>query len=114
MDKEERRAKAQEILDNSEMKQSICHEIVGVSFKDIEKAMKSILNEREPPKSSSEDMDDIVDYAPEKVYPDFHSYGSGSLSFKPVSKETTYTKAEVQELVKDYFVRKEPKKPRRK
>jgi len=36
-------SRAKEVLNSNELKQAICNTVLGVSFKDVEKAMKSLL-----------------------------------------------------------------------
>ena len=66
------------------------------------------MQERDPPKRNDEEIEDIVEYAPEKVFPEF------SLPPRPITpkyvdddprNKSTYTKREAQEMVEEYFSR---------
>ncbi len=46
--KEERAKRAQQILSDTNEKQAICHQIIGASYKDIEKALRSIVDDKRP------------------------------------------------------------------
>lgn len=70
LSREERILRIQEILDSVEEKQAICNQIIGTSFKDIEKALTSIKGEK--PKSN--DADELAKEIPDKVYPEKQSF----------------------------------------
>ena len=44
---EERRAKAESILASSERKQELCNQLQGLSFRELEKVLKSVIAERQ-------------------------------------------------------------------
>jgi len=44
---EDRRARAEEILASNEWKQDICNDLLGLSFKDLERTLQGIIDERE-------------------------------------------------------------------
>jgi len=67
LSKEDRAIRIQEILDSTDEKQAICNQIVGTSFKDIEKALVSI-------KGKVSDAEELAQEIPEKVYPEKQSF----------------------------------------
>ena len=100
LDKEQRLRKAYEILHSNDIKQDLCHRIIGASFKDIERAMKHVIAERQPTREEQEELE-LMELAPEKfALPD-------PVVERPHSdtKYRTYTPEEVQELLKDYVGR---------
>lgn len=70
LNRDEKIRKANEILNSSELKQSICNQILGTSFKDVERAMTAILKERQLTESQQE-MLELEEEVPEKFDPDF-------------------------------------------
>jgi hypothetical protein len=64
LSKEERRATAAKILNDSNAKQKLCNACPGLSFKDIERAMKDILAEKLP---TEEEIEKLA--IPEKFNP---------------------------------------------
>jgi hypothetical protein len=56
LSKEERRAAATKILNDTNAKQKLCNACPGLSFKDIERTMKDILAERQPTEDELEEM----------------------------------------------------------
>ena len=52
--------RAAEILNSPELKQAICNQILGASFKDVEKAMESLLENRQPDRDEEETDEPIV------------------------------------------------------
>jgi hypothetical protein len=115
LSKEERKEKAKEILNSSELKQEICHRVIGISHKDVEKVMRSIIQEREPPKKdrNSEDVDEIEEYAPEKIFPEY----TLPILVKPPRRDSddphsidTYSKKEAEAMVAEFFDRTPRKK----
>lgn len=59
LDLEERRAKAEKILDDNEWKQELCNELLGLSFKDLDRTLRSILAERQVKNDEHETKLDI-------------------------------------------------------
>lgn len=51
---EERQAKANQILVNTEWKQKLCNELVGLSFRELERALRGIASERQKKEESYE------------------------------------------------------------
>lgn len=122
--------RAKEILSNNELKQAICNRVIGISFRDIDKTMKAIIDERKPSKNE-EEMLELLESHPEKLYPEimFSSvkknfrYGppltlwetmelfkAGETSIKQESTPlppyyTTYSKEEVQQMMEEHLSR---------
>lgn len=69
LNREERLSRATEILRNSDLKQSICHEILGCTHKDIDRAMRSVVDERQITEEQQE-MLELEELAPEKFDPE--------------------------------------------
>ena len=49
LDWEARQARASEILNNNSWKQQLCNELVGLSFRDLERVLTGVANERQAP-----------------------------------------------------------------
>lgn len=103
LSREERLSRATEILNSNELKQAICHKILGASFKDIDKVMTAIINERQLT-PDQEDEIELQEIAPEKFEPKFDpdlefklnkkaADPSGSMRYEP------YTREEVAALI---------------
>lgn len=54
LDWEARQTKATQILESTEWKQSICNELLGLSFKDLERTLRGIATERKKKEESYE------------------------------------------------------------
>lgn len=66
--KEERTRRVHEILDSTDEKQAICNKIAGVSFKDIEKALKDLIsNKRSKEEQTRVELEEEVPY---KLHPE--------------------------------------------
>lgn len=77
---EERAQKAKEILDSMEIKQSLCLQCPGLTHKDIERTMKSVLAERHITKPKTE----------EELYPE--KYGQEPVEeWSPGGVHVTYS-----------------------
>lgn len=68
LSKEERRLAATSILNDTNAKQKLCNSMPGLSFKDIERAMRDILAERQPTEAEIEE-EELMEIAPEKFEP---------------------------------------------
>ena len=68
LEREEKILRAYEILNSNELRQSICHQILGTTFKDIDKAMQSIIAERQLTPDQQEELE-LRDTHPEKWVP---------------------------------------------
>jgi hypothetical protein len=100
---EEKLKKANEILKSTDLKQAISHQILGTSFKDIEKTMMSIINERQLTEEQEEQIE-LEQLSPEKfdLELDFKLNKSSSDKSTMESKSykyKTYTMAEVNALL---------------
>jgi hypothetical protein len=73
--------RAHEILNDYKLKQDICNYILGASFKDVDKAMRSIIADRNPP----DDLDDMENVE----YKSFTKNDIG-VSDLPVTKTSKY------------------------
>lgn len=67
--REEQVKQAQAILEDSEAKQAICHKVLGASHKDVERALKSIIQDKKPTKAEH-DESELKEIAPEKFHPE--------------------------------------------
>ena len=103
LDREERLDRAHEILNSTELKQEICHKILGTTFKDINKAMQSIIDERQITPAQEEELE-LRESHPEKYESNFDP----ELEFKINKKAADpkkgggyreYTREEVAELL---------------
>lgn len=65
LEREEKITRANEILNNTELKQAICHKILGTTFKDIERAMNAIIDERQLTETQREELE-LRESHPEK------------------------------------------------
>lgn len=70
LEREERINRAHEILNSNELKQAICHQILGTTFKDIERAMEGIIKERRLTPDQEEEIQ-LRESHPEKYEPEF-------------------------------------------
>jgi hypothetical protein len=137
LERDERLKRANEILNSTELKQEICHQILGTTFKDVERAMLAVINEKQLTPDQQEELE-LRKAVPEKYEPEFDP----DLEFKinkkaadpkretgyrtltreecaaliaasnapfepppPVERKDypTYTREQVQELMKDHF-----------
>lgn len=57
LEREEKITRANEILNSTELKQAICHKILGTTFKDIERAMNAIIDERQLTETQREELE---------------------------------------------------------
>lgn len=97
--REEKILKANEILRSPELKQSICNQILGSSFKDIERAMDSVLKERQLTESQQE-MLELSQEVPEKFDLDFDFKLNNQVSDKKTeTRYRTYTMEEINKLL---------------
>lgn len=103
LDRDERLSRAHEILSSNDLKQAICHQILGATFRDVERAMDSIINERQLTPSQEEELE-LRESNPEKFEPKFDAELEFKLN-KNISSNyvpTGYrvlTREEVAELV---------------
>lgn len=149
LEREERLARAHEILNSSELKQAICHKILGTTFKDIERAMDAIIKERQLTPAQEEELE-LRESHPEKYeeeaydpYLDFKknkhvaSPKKSSSGYRELTREEcaaliaasnapfeapppierpnypTYTREQVQELLRDHFSYKDDEKKKK-
>jgi hypothetical protein len=52
---DDRVGRATELLNDIQEKQAACNKVVGLSFKDIDKVLKAIINEKKPGRSDEDD-----------------------------------------------------------
>lgn len=103
IERDEKVARAHQILNSTELKQAICHKILGTTFKDVEKAMEGVLKERQLSPDQEEELE-LRDSHPEKYegefYPDVE-FKKNKDAADPVKNTgyTTYSKYEVAELM---------------
>lgn len=68
LSKEDRLLRAKEILESTKIKQKMCNQMPGLTFKDIERAMTDVINERQPTEREQEELE-LRELAPEKFEP---------------------------------------------
>lgn len=103
LDREQKVIRAQEILSTAELKQAICHQILGTTFKDIERAMRAIIDERQLTTEQQEELE-IRQTMPEKYEPEFDPTFEFKLNKKAADPKKgsgygTYTREQVAELL---------------
>jgi hypothetical protein len=99
-DREKRLSRANEILNSSDLKQAICNQILGCTFKDVERAMEAIVNERQLTPAQEEELE-LKQTAPQKFDPDlqFKLNKSAASPKREPSRYRTLTREEVAELL---------------
>ena len=149
LEREEKISRAHEILKSTELKQAICHKILGTTFKDIERAMNAIIEERQltpaqeeeielreshPEKYEEPEYDPYVDFKKNKKVADPVKTVGGYRTLTreecaalvaasnapfvappPVERMPypTYTREQVQELMKEHFSYQENEKKKK-
>lgn len=99
LNREEKLRKANEILNSSELKQQICNQILGATFKDIERTMTAIMKERQLTEYQQE-MLELEQEAPEKFDPEFEfKVNQQASDRKKENRYTTYSRGEVLTLL---------------
>lgn len=68
LSKEDRLLRAKEILESTKIKQKLCNQMAGLTFKDIERAMTAVIEERQPTEREQEELE-LRELAPEKFEP---------------------------------------------
>jgi hypothetical protein len=99
LNRTEKLSRANDVLNSTDIKNSICNQLQGASFKDVEKAMISIINERQITEEEQELLD-LEAQVPEKFDHEFQFKLKNEVSDK--KKETryrTYTREEVAALM---------------
>lgn len=107
--RDEKIKRAHEILNNTELKQSICNQILGASFKDIERAVSSIIDERRLTKEQ-EEMLELEAQAPEKFDKDdldfqFKVTKPNNKSNRMLDPDSYEYRERMRELLTEYFGR---------
>ena len=103
--RDERVRLARHIVRDDKEKQRLCNEIMGLSFRDIEKVMASIINEKKF--SRNEEEEELMELAPEKfnsapIRPPSLKEREEQEVFRPKSSSSQYrnpTREEVQWLL---------------
>jgi hypothetical protein len=99
LSRDERLSRANEILNSTELKQAICHQILGCTFKDIERAMAVTIDERQITEAQAERME-LEEMAPEKFDPQLEfKINKEASNIKKDYRYTTYSMEEVQKLL---------------
>lgn len=103
LERQERLDRAHEILNSTELKQAICHQILGTTFKDVERAMEAIIKERQLTPAQEEEME-LRESHPEKYEPEFDAELEFKINKKVASPKKSlgyreYTREEVAELI---------------
>lgn len=103
LEREERVIRANEILNSTDLKQSICHKILGTTFKDVERAMEAIIKEKQLTPEQREEAE-LRKSHPEKYEPEFDADFEFKVNKKAAdapktSGYRTYSREEVAELI---------------
>jgi hypothetical protein len=69
--KDERHQRASEILGDVAEKQSICHRVLGASFKDVEGTMRDLLSEKRS--KQQQEYEELMEEAPQKLQPEIEN-----------------------------------------
>lgn len=94
LERSERRRQAQQILDSPELKQQICNQMLGLSFRDIDKTMRNVLAENQPTPEEQEESE-LRRIAPHKFDPDailesrIPRTGRKKVTYKTLTREET-------------------------
>lgn len=147
LERDERVNRAHEILNSSELKQAICHKILGTTFKDVERAMEAVLKERQLTPDQEEELE-LRESHPEKYESDFYPEVEfkvnkkaadpvKAVGYRTLTREETaaliaasnapfeappvverrdyptYTREQVQELLREHFAYKDEEKRRK-
>jgi paraquat-inducible protein B len=99
LSRDERLIRANEILNSPDLKQAICNQILGISHKDVERAMLAVINERQLTKRQ-EELVELSASNPEKFDYEFEfKLNNKAPDKKPKTGYRTYTQEEVQKLL---------------
>ena len=99
LSREERLNRANEVLNDSDLKQAICHQILGCTHKDVVRALHAIINEKQITEAQAIQLE-LKEMAPEKFDPEITFKVNKSAS--NVTKEFrygTYTREQVAKLL---------------
>jgi hypothetical protein len=93
--REEKLLRASEIITSTELKQAICNQVLGISFKNVERTMQAIIDDRRPSRHE-EEMRELEEVAPyklqkEDLFPSTKKYKQ--------TKYGSYTKDEIARLL---------------
>lgn len=89
LSKEDRLLRAKEILESTKIKQKMCNQMIGLTFKDIERAMTAVLEERQPTEREQEELE-LRELAPEKFepfIPQIDRPPAREVSYRPMTRE---------------------------
>lgn len=98
--REEKLVLANEILNSTEHKQAICNKILGCTFKDVERAMMGIIDDRNVTEAQKERLE-LEELAPDKFDPEIAFIVNKPIPAIPAKeiRYTTYTKEQVAWLM---------------
>ena len=132
LNREKKLIRANEIINSTELKQTICNQILGTTFKDVERAMISVIDERQITEVQQEELD-LQNIAPHKFddfeikiakkipakafYPRYREFtleetvallALNDVPVKPVVKAEpteyqTYSREKVEEFMREHF-----------
>lgn len=101
LERKEKIERAHQIINSTELKQAICHKILGTTFKDVEKIMNGIIKEKQLTSSQEEELELREEY-PEKFEPfdPYVEFKANKKAADPVDSNGygTYTRDQVAEL----------------
>ena len=97
--RDEKLVRAEEVLNDTEYKQAVCNEILGASFRDIERVMQGIIEEKKPSREELEQLE-LEDVVPEKFDP-----APVPTMLPPLKRKaatySTYSPEDIQRLLKN-------------
>lgn len=94
LSKEDRISRCYELLKDNEAKQTMCNAVPGLTFKDIDKALKAEINSRRPPTEEEIIFKELEEENPEKLDPELPL-----IRKRKVLKLGYYSKNETLDLV---------------
>lgn len=95
LSREDKARRALAILNDNEEKQRICNELLGTSFKDIEKALQEIVNSKKFSTKEQREEQEILEEFPEKI----HGPVKPTVTKSPVKFEYLLDQDEVNRLI---------------
>lgn len=113
LSREERIVRANEILSSTELKQHICHEILGCTHKDVEKIMTGVLKERQVTEAQ-QDLLDLEEMAPDKFDPEiqFKVFKHENDEPRETRQYGTLTREQTARLLSASGIKETPKEER--
>lgn len=95
LSREDKARRALAILNDNEEKQRICNELLGTSFKDIEKTLQEIVSSKKFSTKEQREEQEILEEYPEKI----HGPTKPTVNKSPVTMEYLLDQDEVNSLI---------------